>query len=104
MGSRPLLRSDRTEAAHAIPTATSTNHGAAGTPALSATPMAQPVPRCLGTRWAVRTTGWMRRHIRGLQIAGGVMLLVLGTLLVTGAWGEFVAGLRGPISGCTLPL
>ena len=58
----------------------------------------------LGTRWAVRTAGWMRRHIRGVQITGGVMLVLLGTLLVTGAWGEFVAWLRGPISGYTLPL
>lgn len=58
----------------------------------------------LGTRWAVRTAGWLRRHIRGVQITGGLMLLALGALLVTGAWGEFVAWLRGPISGYTLPL
>lgn len=58
----------------------------------------------LGTRWAVRTTGWMRRHIRALQITGGVMLLLLGALLVTGAWGAFIAWMRGPIGGYTLPL
>ncbi|MGE3661788.1 MAG: cytochrome c biogenesis CcdA family protein [Pseudonocardia sp.] len=58
----------------------------------------------LGTRWAVRTTGWMRRHIRALQIIGGVMLLLLGGLLVTGAWGAFIAWMRGPIGGYTLPL
>ncbi|MBW0102923.1 cytochrome c biogenesis CcdA family protein [Pseudonocardia sp. KRD291] len=58
----------------------------------------------LGTQWAVRTAGWMRRHIRALQIVGGIMLLVLGALLVTGLWGEFIAWLRGPIAGYTLPL
>ena len=58
----------------------------------------------LGTQWAVRTAGWMRRHIRALQIVGGSMLLVLGTLLVTGAWGAFIAWMRGPIAGYTLPL
>ena len=58
----------------------------------------------VGTRWAVRTAGWMRRHIRALQITGGAMLLVLGTLLVTGVWGAFIAWMRGPISGYTLPL
>lgn len=58
----------------------------------------------LGTRWAVRTTDWMRRHLRSLQKAGGAMLLVLGGLLLTGLWGEFVAWLRGPIAGYTLPL
>ncbi|GJF03038.1 cytochrome c biogenesis CcdA family protein [Pseudonocardia sp. D17] len=58
----------------------------------------------LGTGWAVRTAGWLRRHIRALQLSGGVMLLVLGTLLVTGAWGAFIAWLRSPIAGYTLPL
>lgn len=58
----------------------------------------------LGTGWAVRTAGWLRRHIRGVQIAGGAMLILLGALLVTGAWGEFVAWMRGPIAGYTLPL
>ncbi|MFR9802662.1 cytochrome c biogenesis CcdA family protein [Pseudonocardia sp. RS010] len=58
----------------------------------------------LGTQWAVRATDWMRRHIRGLQITGGIMLLALGGLLVTGLWGEFIAWLRGPIAGYTLPL
>jgi cytochrome c-type biogenesis protein len=58
----------------------------------------------LGTHWAVRAVGWMRRHIRALQISGGVMLLALGVLLVSGLWGEFIAWLRGPITGYTLPL
>lgn len=58
----------------------------------------------LGAQWAVRTTGWLRRHIRGLQLTGGVMLLGLGALLVTGLWGEFVAWLRGPIAGFALPI
>lgn len=58
----------------------------------------------LGTQWAVRTAAWMRRHIRALQIVGGIMLLVLGGLLVTGLWGEFIAWMRGPIAGYTLPL
>lgn len=58
----------------------------------------------LGMGWALRTAGWLRRHIRALQIAGGTMLLVLGALLITGAWGAFIAWLRSPIAGYTLPL
>jgi cytochrome c-type biogenesis protein len=58
----------------------------------------------LGTQWAVRTVGWMRRHIRALQISGGAMLLALGFLLVSGLWSEFIAWLRAPIAGYTLPL
>jgi cytochrome c-type biogenesis protein len=58
----------------------------------------------LGLRWAVRATNWLRRHTRGIQIAGGVMLLVVGTMLVTGLWGEFIDWLRTPIVGFTTVL
>lgn len=29
---------------------------------------------------------WLREHYRGIQVAGGVLLLVVGILLVTGVW------------------
>jgi cytochrome c-type biogenesis protein len=29
---------------------------------------------------------WLREHYRGIQVAGGVLLLVVGILLVTGLW------------------
>lgn len=35
---------------------------------------------------AGRASRWLREHYRGIQIAGGVMLLVVGLLLVTGLW------------------
>jgi cytochrome c-type biogenesis protein len=35
---------------------------------------------------AGRASGWLREHHRGIQVAGGVMLLVVGVLLVTGLW------------------
>jgi len=35
---------------------------------------------------AGRASRWLREHHRGIQIAGGVMLLVVGFLLVTGLW------------------
>jgi len=58
----------------------------------------------LGARWAVRATGWVRRHIRRVQQLGGVLLIAVGVALVTGLWGEVIAWLRGPISGFTTPL
>jgi cytochrome c-type biogenesis protein len=58
----------------------------------------------LGPRWAVRATGWLRRHIRRVQQAGGVFLIAIGVTLVTGLWGEVIAWLRGPISGFTIPI
>ncbi|MFB9428964.1 cytochrome c biogenesis CcdA family protein [Streptoalloteichus tenebrarius] len=58
----------------------------------------------LGARWAVRATGWLRRHGRHVQVAGGVLLIVVGVLLVTGMWGELVAWLRTPIAGFETPI
>lgn len=58
----------------------------------------------LGARWAVRATGWLRRHVRRVQQVGGVFLLAIGIALVTGLWGELIAWLRGPIAGFTLPI
>lgn len=62
------------------------------------------VPVALGTQWAVRAVGWMRRNVRALQVCGGAMLVVLGVLLVSGLWGEFIAWLRVPVAGYGLPV
>jgi cytochrome c-type biogenesis protein len=51
----------------------------------------------LGARWAVRATGWLRRHVRGVQITGGVLLLCVGFALVTGLWGDLVDWLRDSV-------
>jgi cytochrome c-type biogenesis protein len=59
----------------------------------------------LGARWAVRTTGWLRRHVRGVQITGGVLLLCVGFALVTGLWGGLVDWLReSVVTTVNLPL
>ena len=62
------------------------------------------VALALGAGWAVRTTDWLRRHIRHIQLAGGLLLLLIGVLLVSGLWGEFIAWLRGPIGGFSTPI
>ncbi|UUV35876.1 cytochrome c biogenesis CcdA family protein [Amycolatopsis roodepoortensis] len=58
----------------------------------------------LSARWAVTTAGWLKTHTRAVQITGGVLLLAVGALLVTGLWGDAIAWLRGPISGFSTPL
>lgn len=58
----------------------------------------------LGARWAVRSAGWLRERGRAIQIAGGVLLVVVGLLLVTGLWGEMITMLRGPIAGFETPI
>ncbi|MFC6089338.1 cytochrome c biogenesis CcdA family protein [Saccharothrix lopnurensis] len=59
----------------------------------------------LGARWAVRVTGWLRGHVRQVQVFGGVLLIAVGVALVTGLWGDFVGWLRdNVVNDLELPL
>jgi cytochrome c-type biogenesis protein len=42
----------------------------------------------------VGTLDWVKRHHRGIQVAGGVAMMIVGLLLVTGWWDGLMAGLR----------
>jgi cytochrome c-type biogenesis protein len=57
-----------------------------------------------GARRAVRAVYWLRRHVRGVQLAGGVLLIVVGLLLVTGLWADLIAILRRPVTGFETPI
>ena len=58
-----------------------------------------------GSVWAVRGLRWLRRHTRGIQIFGGVLLILVGAALVTGLWNDFVSWLRDAfVSDVTLPI
>lgn len=48
---------------------------------------------------ALRTFKAVRRHSRLITRAGGVMLVVVGVLLVTGLWGQLVAMTQGWVGG-----
>ncbi|MDL5155328.1 cytochrome c biogenesis CcdA family protein [Actinomycetospora termitidis] len=58
----------------------------------------------LGAGRAVRAQAWLRAHVRGIQLAGGVLLVLVGLALATGLWAEIVTLLRGPIAGFSTPL
>jgi cytochrome c-type biogenesis protein len=59
----------------------------------------------VGARWAVRATDWLRRHGRQVQIFGGVLLMVVGILLVTGLWGDMIGWIRNSlVNDLRLPL
>ncbi|WP_439592731.1 cytochrome c biogenesis CcdA family protein [Microbacterium sp.] len=49
----------------------------------------------LGFGWATRSVSFIRRHIRAVNIIGGVLLIVLGLLMVTGVWTAWMAQLQG---------
>ncbi|WP_425503481.1 cytochrome c biogenesis CcdA family protein [Jiangella mangrovi] len=48
---------------------------------------------------ATRWFQWVRRHQVAVMRAGGIMLIVLGVLLVTGLWGELMSSMQGWIGG-----
>jgi cytochrome c-type biogenesis protein len=48
----------------------------------------------LGARWALGATTVLRRHARTVTRIGGAVLVVVGLLLVTGAWTEMMQWLR----------
>jgi cytochrome c-type biogenesis protein len=58
-----------------------------------------------GSARAVQGLGWLRRHTREIQIFGGVLLILVGTALVTGVWNDFVSWVRDAfVSDVTLPI
>ena len=55
----------------------------------------------LGAARAVRAMSWLRRHTRAIQIGGGVLLVAVGLLLVSGLWGGLLATLQTSVAGFT---
>jgi len=54
-----------------------------------------------GFGWATGALGFLRRHSRTIQVVGGVAMIVLGLLMVSGLWGQFIAWLQVSLSGST---
>jgi cytochrome c-type biogenesis protein len=48
-----------------------------------------------GFGWATRSVGFVKKHIRTFNIAGGVILIALGIALATGVWVGFATWLQG---------
>ncbi len=53
----------------------------------------------LGVGWATGAITWVRRHIRAVNILGGVLLILVGLLLVTGIWAAWMYDLQAVIDG-----
>jgi len=56
-----------------------------------------------GFSWATKSVAFVRKHIRAFNIAGGLLLVLLGVLLATGIWNTLVAQLQGVI-GVFIPV
>lgn len=51
-----------------------------------------------GLSWATNSVAFLKRHIRAINIAGGIALIVLGLLMVTGLWNIWIYELQAVIS------
>jgi cytochrome c-type biogenesis protein len=58
----------------------------------------------LGLGWATRSVAFLRTHIRAVNIAGGVLLIVVGVLMVSGVWTLIMYQLQGVMYGFDLPI
>ena len=48
----------------------------------------------LGSMRAVRSVDFLRRHSRQIQLIGGVAMIAVGVLLLTGVWENFIGWAR----------
>ncbi|RVW01569.1 cytochrome c biogenesis CcdA family protein [Rhodococcus spongiicola] len=59
----------------------------------------------LGSARALAGVGWLRRNSRAIQVFGGILLILVGIALVTGAWDLFVSWVRDAfITDVVLPI
>lgn len=58
----------------------------------------------LGFGWVTTGVAWLKRHIRAINIAGGVILMGIGMAMVSGLWQIWMSSLQAVISGTTTPL
>jgi cytochrome c-type biogenesis protein len=53
----------------------------------------------IGFGWVGGSVRWVRRHIRAVNIAGGVLLILIGLLMVSGLWRAIISALGTVILG-----
>ena len=50
------------------------------------------------------SVAWLKRNIRVVNIIGGVMLILVGLLMVTGLWQSLMSSFGAVIGGFVTPL
>lgn len=53
----------------------------------------------VGFSWATGAVGFLRRHIRAVNLLGGVLLILIGVLMVSGLWNLWMLRLGSVIIG-----
>ena len=52
----------------------------------------------LGFGWVGGSIAWVKRHVRAINIVGGALLILIGVLMVTGAWTWLMSSLGAVIA------
>lgn len=58
----------------------------------------------LGLQAATKSVSFLKRHVRVVNISGGVFLMVIGLAMVLGLWQQWMSALQVVISGTITPL
>ncbi len=62
------------------------------------------IAAAMAYRRMLGAVGWVRRHQRGVQVVGGLMMILVGVLLLTGLWQTLITQLQGWALGYVAPL
>jgi cytochrome c-type biogenesis protein len=57
-----------------------------------------------GLGWATTALAFMRRHIRAINVTGGMIMAGIGVLMVSGLWTVIIYSLQDLIGGTVLPI
>jgi len=52
-----------------------------------------------GFGWATKSVGFVRRHIRAFNVSGGILLILLGLLMLSGLWNTVISYFQELSSG-----
>jgi cytochrome c-type biogenesis protein len=58
----------------------------------------------LGLNWVTGAVSFLKRHVRVINLLGGVLLIFIGTLMVTGVWNVWILDLQGVIGSFVTPI
>ncbi|MEA1263655.1 cytochrome c biogenesis protein CcdA [Microbacterium sp. STF-2] len=57
-----------------------------------------------GLNWATGSIAFLRRHIRTINITGGVLMIATGIAMISGAWSLLISSIQNLIGATVLPL
>jgi cytochrome c-type biogenesis protein len=58
----------------------------------------------LGLNWVTGSVAFLKRHIRAINIVGGLLLVAIGILMVSGLWTIFMYDVQAVINGFVSPI